>query len=263
MSKKITFFPGLLTAIGTVIGSGIFFKSDEILRYTNGNVSTAIIGWIVFGTSLIFAGISLSVVAQHTTSGGGSVGYIKDVFGQKYAFLVGWFEAIIYMPVLISLLAIIASVFFQLVGSDIRTLSPLVINGLAFAIIIFIFAINYYSTQLSALFSSFSTIIKFFPIIVIAAVGIYNFDTDIIVRDLHTFKTDEFTAPLLSMSFSFGGWIVVATLTKDMKHPQRDMGRILALNAVIITIAYILYFTGITMLMPADEIIALGKGHVA
>lgn len=263
MSKKITFFPGLLTAIGTVIGSGIFFKSDDILKLTNGNVTTAIIGWIVFGASLIFAGISLSVVSQHTTSGGGSVGYIKDVFGERYAFLVGWFEAIIYMPILIALLAIVASIFFfQLIGYDSRLISPLVINSLAFFFILSMFWINYISTRLSTLFSSLSTIIKFFPIIVIAAVGVYHFDTQLIVRDLHTFKFNEFTSPLLSMSFAFGGWIVVATLTKDMRDP-RDMGRILALNAVIITIAYIAYFVGITMLMPADEIIQLGDSHVS
>ncbi|WP_434777329.1 APC family permease [Neisseria sp. Ec49-e6-T10] len=264
MIKKITFWPGLLTAIGTVIGSGIFFKSDDILRLTNGNVTTAIIGWIIFGISLTFAGISVSVVAQHTNSPGGSVGYIKDIFGEKYAFLVGWFEAIIYMPILISLLSIVASIFFfQFIGYDTRSISPLIINSVALLFIFITFFYNYISTRLSALFSSTSTIIKFLPIIIIAAAGLINFDHALIMKDLKDFQFNEFTSPLLSMSFSFGGWIVVATLSKDMENPQRDMGKILAINALIITIAYVMYFIGITMLMPANEIISYGDAHVA
>jgi APA family basic amino acid/polyamine antiporter len=81
-----------------------------------------------------------------------------------------------------------------------------------------------------------------------------------------------FTAPFLSMAFAFDGWTSVATLSRDMENPQRDIAKVLALNAAIVTAAYVFYFTGMTMIfvdkfdgngiLAAQEIVNHGAGHV-
>jgi len=47
-----------------------------------------------------------------------------------------------------------------------------------------------------------------------------------------------------------------------MKQPKKDLPKVFVLNAIIITTIYVLYFTAITFLMPAQEIIAIGDAHV-
>lgn len=260
MNKKITFFEAMLTAVGLVIGSGIFFRADNILGYTQGNISVAIIGWVVLGFTLIFAGIGMSVLAARSEREGGIVGYMEDCFGKTAAFLTGWFTTFIYIPTLIGILSIVASgfilQFFNVEGSAMTT------HLLAAFLIAITYTWNVVSTKFAALFSSVATVVKLLPIIIIGVIGVAHIDGGVISSGLNGFNMTLFTAPLLSMAFAFDGWTTVTSLSRDMENPQKDIAKVLALNAIIVTAAYALYFTGITMLLPAPEIIALGDDHV-
>lgn len=266
MNKKITFTEALLTAIGMVIGSGIFFRADNILKFTEGNVGIAIIAWASLGFTLIFAGIAMSVLASRSEREGGIVGYMEDVFGEKAAFLTGWFTTFIYIPTLTGILAIVASIFFyDLIGFSFTAVT---LHALAAFFIAMVFTWNYFSTKFAALFSSAATVIKLLPIIIVGTIGLTKIDFGVIGSGISAFDMGLFAAPLLSMAFAFDGWTSVATLSRDMENPQRDIAKVLALNAVIVTIAYTLYFTGMTMIFNAtpggmEQIIALGDGHVS
>lgn len=263
MGKKITFWPALLTAIGMVIGSGIFFRASTILEYSNGNITSALLGWITLGITMIFAGLCLSLLAQHTTEEGGTIGYMKEVFGKRAAFITGWFETIIYVPVLTSILSIIAARYsFQIAGYDINAINPLYIHCLAVVYILITFGFNCLSYKFAAYFSSVATVIKLLPIILFGVLGVVNMDTSIIAQDAHTMTTADFTGPLLSMAFAFAGWHVAASMARDMENPQRDLSRVLAINLIIVTVAYIFYFFGISMLMDVDQIRDLGTAHL-
>lgn len=266
MNKKITFTEALLTAVGMVIGSGIFFRADNILTMTQGNLSVAVLAWFVLGFTLIFAGIGMSVLASRSEREGGIVGYMEDLFGEKAAFLTGWFTTFIYIPLLTGILGIVAAGFF---------LQMLEIPGTAFNVqlvaaifIVVTYTWNYLSTKFSALFSSAATIIKLLPIVVVGLIGMTKFEMAALTGGFSTFEMGLFTAPLLSMAFAFDGWTSVATLAKDMENPQKDLAKVLALNAVIVTIAYVFYFTGMAMIFNStaggiEQILVLGDGHVA
>lgn len=260
VNKKITFFEAMLTAVGLVIGSGIFFRADNILKLTEGNISVAISGWVVLGFTLIFAGIGMSILAARSQREGGIIAYMEDCFGKTAAFLTGWFTTFIYIPTLIGILSIIASGYvLQFFGVESNAMNT---HTLAACLILIVFAWNYFSTKFAALFSSVATIVKLLPIVIIGVIGFAHFDGAAVSSGIDGFSMPLFTAPLLSMAFAFDGWTTVATLSKDMENPQRDIAKVLALNAVIVTAAYTLYFTGISMLLPAPEIIALGDDHV-
>jgi len=264
MNKKITFTEALLTAVGMVIGSGIFFRAARILDYTHANIGIAVLGWLVLGLTLVFAGIGFSVLASRTKREGGIVGYMEDTYGKVAGFLTGWFTTFIYIPLLMGILAIVASGFiFNLIGND--SPSAFAVQALALFLLLACWGWNYLSTRFSALFSSAATIIKLLPIVIVGLIGITHLPGRAggIVEDLSHFNIALFTAPLLSMAFAFDGWTSVATLSRDMENPQKDIAKVLALNAVIVTAAYVLYFTGMTLLFNnPQEIIDLGNAHV-
>ena len=261
MNKKITFIEALLTAVGMVIGSGIFFRAARILDSTEGNVGLAVLGWAALGTTLVFAGIGFSILASRTTKEGGIIGYMEDFLGEKAAFATGWFTTFIYIPLLTGILAIIAAQFlFQLIGVDNYGVG--LHYAVAFVMIIVCYGWNYFSTKFSALFSSAATVIKLLPIIIVGFIGMTKLDIGVVTDGISAFDMTLFAAPLLSMAFAFDGWTSVATLSKDMENPQKDIAKVLALNAVIVTIAYVVYFTGMTMIVPAQEIMSLGNEHV-
>ncbi len=265
MNKKITFVEALLTAIGMVIGSGIFFRADNILTFTEGNVSIAILAWFVLGFTIVFAGVGLSVLASRSNREGGVIGYMEDLYGAKGAFLVGWFSTFIYAPLLTGILGIVGAIYFyDLIG----------VSGSAFRIqvlgavfIIACYSWNYLSTKFSALFSSAATVIKLLPIAVVGLIGMTKFDPELAVGGFSTFDMGLFAAPLLSMAFAYEGWTIVATLSRDMENPQKEIAKVLSVSAIIITFAYVFYFTGMTMIFNStaggiEQIMILGDNHV-
>ncbi|MDR1782081.1 MAG: APC family permease [Bacilli bacterium] len=272
MGKKITFVEALLTAVGLVIGSGIYFRADNILTSTQGNIAMATLGWIVLGICLIFAGIAFSVLANRTKGEGGMIAYIEETWGKTWGFIVGWFCTFVYVPTLTVVLAWVAAGYLaDLFGWADGRLA--VQQYVVTAVLIIIVSLwNYLSTKFAALFSSAATVIKLIPIVVIGLVGLFNFQSDA----FNTFQAvgntpapsgwslSLFTAPLLSMAFAFDGWMSVGTLSRDMENPQRDIGKVFAIMFVIITIAYALYFTGISMLGAKEniDIIAASDSHV-
>ena len=96
----ITPMQAMLTAIGCMIGSGIYFRASTIIESTQGNVWIAVFSWLFMGVTLIFAAITFGNIAMRTKQNGGIIGYIEEHYGKKAAFLTGWFEAVIVIPLL-------------------------------------------------------------------------------------------------------------------------------------------------------------------
>ena len=73
---------GLFTAtamiIGIVIGSGIFFKSDDVLTYTGGNVGLGVLVFIIGAFSIIFGSLTLTELSVRTKSSGGIISYYEE-----------------------------------------------------------------------------------------------------------------------------------------------------------------------------------------
>ena len=63
---------GLPTAIamiiGIVVGSGIFFKADDILLYTDGNVSLGVLVFCIGALSIVFGSLTLTELSVRTES---------------------------------------------------------------------------------------------------------------------------------------------------------------------------------------------------
>lgn len=289
MNKQIKFPQALLMAIGTVIGSGLFFKSDDVLRYSQGNVLIAILGWLLLGSTLIFAGIATSVVIARTTKHGGFGAYIEELYNEKAGFASSWFFAVIYSPTQNGILAWVTITFaLQIFGQSVDSIGVNNFYILFFILLVTVFIWNMLSTKFTALFSSIATVIKLVPLIVIpllaftgfspadfsnifdgantvannpAAIEIINNSGDVSFdKDANFLKL--FTAPLLAMAFTFDGWHTAGSFSVDMENPQRDLAKVFAFNALILTIIYIVYFTGINIFMPADQIIIQGNDHV-
>ena len=56
--------------VGICIGSGIFFKSDNILIATNGNIAIGIILFIIAAMAIIFGSLTIGMLAQMTDQPG-------------------------------------------------------------------------------------------------------------------------------------------------------------------------------------------------
>ena len=64
LEAKYGLFTAIAMVIGQVIGSGIFFKVDDVLSATQGNNFAGLLGFLVVGISVVFAAVSMANYAE-------------------------------------------------------------------------------------------------------------------------------------------------------------------------------------------------------
>ena len=105
LKKKYGLITAIAMVIGIVVGSGVFFKAEKILVATGGDLSLAILAWIIGGTIMIICILAFAAMAQRYEKVNGIVDYAEATVGKKYGYYIGWFLTTTYYPTLTSVLS--------------------------------------------------------------------------------------------------------------------------------------------------------------
>lgn len=246
---------GLLTAIcmvvGIVIGSGVFFKAQDILNYTGGNMPLGIVAWLLGGLVMIICALNLSNFGTHYEKVNGLVDYAEATMGKKYAYFVAWFNAMLYCPGMTSTLAWVSARYtVALFGIDIT-------SGLCLSLACFYlcgsFALNALSPKLSGKFQVSTTFIKLVPLVVMAIAGtafglakgttIEAFKTASIVAEGG--NASALFAAVVATAFAYEGWIIATSINAELKNSKRNLPIALTVGCLIIVAVYITYYIGL------------------
>ncbi|NLP30797.1 MAG: amino acid permease, partial [Clostridiales bacterium] len=88
--REYNLFTSIAMIVGIVIGSGIFFKSDDMLNYTGGNVGLAVIIFCIASFTIVFGSLCFSKLAAKTDKPGGPITYYNEFIGKRWAIMFGW-----------------------------------------------------------------------------------------------------------------------------------------------------------------------------
>ncbi|MBX7323162.1 APC family permease [Clostridium chauvoei] len=256
---------GLFTAIGmivgVVIGSGIFFKSDNILIATNGSVSLGVLVFCIAAIGIIFGSLTISELASRNTKAGGVITYAEYSYNKSIACAFGWFHTFLYYPALISVVSWVSGIYIcMLFGFD-GGLEVQILIGLAIMIIIFI--LNVLSAKLGGLFQNASTVIKIIPLVFIAIAGLtFGNPTSISISDITHMQSFGWITAIAPIAFSFDGWIVATSIGHEIKDSSKNLPKALVVAPLFILIIYLLYFVGISIYVGPETVMSLGDAHV-
>lgn len=256
---------GLFTATtmitGIVIGSGIFFKSDDVLLYTNGNMLLGILVYCVAAASIIFGCLSFAELAERTDHPGGLVAYAEEFVNPQMACAFGWFQILLYYPTLAAVIAWVCGIYvcqlFQIPASnEMWTL-------IGFLLLTFTYIWNTISAKIGGIFQNASMIIKLFPLFFIAIAGlIFGEPSPVLSNDWLMIKKGDtgflWIYAFAPIAFSFDGWIVATSIAHEIKDSKKNSRRALTIGPILILIVYIAYFVGITTLVGPDVIMNQG-----
>ena len=106
LKKEIGLLEAVTIIIGMVIGSGIFFKASSVFKNA-GTPTLGIMAWIIGGLITIAAALTVAEIATAIPRTGGVLVYLKELYGEKCAFLFGWMQTLIYVPGVIAALSIV------------------------------------------------------------------------------------------------------------------------------------------------------------
>lgn len=263
--KRYGLFTAVTMIVGVVIGSGIFFKADNVLSYTNGNVLLGVIIFFVAAIAIVFGCLTISQLATRTDKPGGLIAYTEEFVGIGASCVFGWFQTFLYLPALNAVVSWVTGIYIsQLLGLNI-TLERTTIIGLICLTLLFI--INTISAKAGGYFQNASMIIKIIPLLIIAIIGLFlGKPQDLITESVASFgqatKTSGWLLAFAPIAFSFDGWIVSTSICSEIKKSKRNLPLALTISPLVILIAYVMYFVGITALLGPDKILEQGDSSV-
>ena len=269
---------GLFTAvsmvIGQVIGSGIFFKVDDVLLATQGNILAGLLGFIIVGVSVVFAGISMANYAELLPKEGGILNYVQYRFGDVAAYFVGWIYMILFYPLLTAVLFTVSGIYISHLLADFINFTPTFLHYSLIGLInlIIFFLINIYRPKSSGIFQQMTTVLKVLPLIFIASLGVLSlFKGD--VSQVNTFtqagngmQNRSFmllvAAGFIPISFAFDGWYIATQISGEIKNSSKNLPKALIIGTVSVMVIYIAYYLGIVFRMSGEEIITLKDTYI-
>lgn len=89
MDKKLKLWDATMLVMGSMIGSGIFIVSSDMMRNL-GSGYWLIVVWVITGIMTIAAAISYGELSSMFPKAGGQYTYITEIFGKMTGFLYGW-----------------------------------------------------------------------------------------------------------------------------------------------------------------------------
>lgn len=256
LKRSLGFWSAISIVVGTIIGSGIFFKQGSVLD-SAGTSTLAIAAWVFGGIITLTGGLTVAEIGAQMPYTGGLYVYIENLYGRILGFLAGWMQVIVYGPAIIASVAgfmsILMANFFGL-GTEWRI--PLaVITVLAIGIM------NLFENKVGAIFAIITTAGKLIPIAAIIIFGLFFGNEHAFGQTVTEIQHQAggFGVAVLATLFGYDGWILIANLGGEMKNPQKLLPRAIILGITAVLVIYTLITIGILKFLPANTIHRLGE----
>ena len=245
MKKTLGLSTALATVVGSVIGSGVFFKPQSIYTTTAGAPGLGMMAWIIGGLASIAAALTFAEIAILIPKTGGMVAYLEEAFGKKIGYLTGWMQTVLFYPAMIAALSVICAQQFELFTGN-----PAITPAVTIAIVIIIIILNALGSGVGGAVQVISTVCKLIPLILLMIFGFIKGSGE---NPIFSPMVGEgvsagnaLSSLLLAVLFAFEGWTNVGAIAGEMKNPAKDLplaivGGVSAIMAVyfVINLAYL------------------------
>jgi len=272
LNKKYGLLTAICTVVGTVIGSGVFFKAEKILTETGGNLPVGILAWIIGGLIMVCCAYAFSILATKHEKVSGIVDYAEAMCGKKYAYFMGWFLAIFYYPTLTSVLAWVSARYlcvfingFLPEDAQLSIVGPQCMT-IAGALLIAVFFMNTIAPKIAGKFQISATFIKLIPLFLMAIVGtIKGLTNGLLVENFTTIVNEDISTSsglfkaVVATAFAYEGWICATSLNAELKDAKKNLPKALVIGTLIIVGVYITYYIGLAGGIKNEVIMAGGE----
>ncbi len=253
--------------IGTVIGSGVFFKSERVLELSGGNALTGVLAWLFGGMIMIICARCLSLISGGDERVTSVVDYSDKLVGRNYGYFTGWFLAFFYNPANTAVLAFVSARYMCVVmGID---SASLISDFLALVLLTVFFLLNLLTPYISEKFQIVTTFIKIIPLVLMAAVGTAKgaFDGTLIenfsLKSVGPVSGESLFTCLTATAFAFEGWIMATSIGYRLKKPEKNLPAALVIGTATVTVIYIAYFAGLMGSVDKSQLLGAGEQGVA
>ena len=229
--KELGLLDGTMLVVGSMIGSGIFIVSADIVRQV-GSAGWLIAIWLLTSFITIVAAVSYGELSAMFPKAGGQYVYLKEAYNKLIAFLYGWSRGVKDSKLLQTVLTII----------KILSLIGLIVFGFIYGAKAEIWNANWEN-----------------------AFALQSFDKDTGVWSAIAGTTiiSAVSAAMVGSVFSSDAWNGVTFIAGEIKNPQRNVGLSLFLGTFIVSLIYVLANVMYLAVVPLQDIATAPSDRVA
>ena len=244
--QMLSLFQAVTLVVGVVIGSGVFFKPSKVFAAA-GAPGLGILAWIVGGVITVAAGLTIAELGSAIPKTGGMFTYLKILYNEMVAFLLGWVQTLIYYPGTLAALAIV----FVTQATVFVPMGDMTQKFVAIAVAVLLTAVNIMSTELAGKLQAVVTVAKLIPIFAIIIFGAINgtvHDYSPMVGATST--AAGFGAAILGTLWAYEGWVNVANVAGEIENPSKNLPKAIVLGLAVVMVAYVGINVAIINVMP-------------
>ncbi|HXH99025.1 MAG TPA: amino acid permease [Sphingobacteriaceae bacterium] len=290
LKRELGLLDGTLLVAGSMIGSGIFIVSADIIRNV-GSSGWLIAVWVITGFMTLTAALSYGELSAMFPKAGGQYVYLKESYNKLIAFLYGWSFFAVIQTGTIAAVGVAFSKFtaylIPQVSEDIVlfTVGSLKISPaqlLSIAIIILLTYINTKGVKGGKIIQTTFTLTKLLSLFGLILFGLLALNGDVwdanwadawSMKKLASDGSVEsltvvaglgaIAAAMVGSIFSSDAWNNVTFIAGEMENPKRNIGLSLFLGTLIVTVIYVMTNVMYTAVLPLQEIATADKDRVA
>lgn len=261
--KRVIGLPtSILIVAGIMIGSGVF-KKIAPMSLSLMSETYILLAWAAAGLITILGAFTYSGLASLTNETGGIYEYLRLIYGDFTAYLLGWTYFMIVGSGSIAALAFVfsqsADALFHFpvmlpglnnfsVAQFIYPFRGLSIKLLAMTMIILLTVINIRGVRNAGKLNNVITAAKILGILLLIGAGVfYAGEPSGLLQKENGFRPlggaalfSGFFGALLSALWAYDGWANITFVTGEMKNPQRNLPFAIIGGVGIATILYVL-----------------------
>lgn len=291
LKASLGLLDGTMIVAGSMIGSGIFIVSADIIRNV-GSSGWLIAVWLITGFMTLTAAVSYGELSAMFPKAGGQYVYLKEAYNKLIAFLYGWSFFAVIQTGTIAAVGVAFSKFtaylIPAVSEDHILYSTMIgtynfkisaAQCVSIVLIIFLTYINTKGVKSGKIIQNLFTITKLASLFGLIIFGLLMIKGDVWhanwtnAWNIHKLdSTSSYTvaaalgaiaAAMVGSIFSSDAWNNVTFIAGEVRNPQRNIGLSLFLGTLIVTIIYVSINFVYTGVLPLHDIATAEKDRVA
>ena len=251
LPRKLGLLDATLIVIGIVIGSRIFLLPNVIARsLPSGPAIVAV--WVVAGVLSYFGALAYAELGAMMPATGGQYVYLREAYGYLCAFLCGWVFVLAVLPGGIAFLAVGFSIYLD----HFVALSPVMRKVVLLALVAVLSAANYLGVKEGSWIQRVFTSLKIAGLLLIIGAALFVSHSAAGFNTLPPVSYSGISLAMTACLMAYNGWSYVSFVAGEVKDPQRNLPRSLALGMGAVMALYLLANLAYMNVMTVPEIAA-------
>ena len=283
-------FDATMIVAGSMIGSGIYIVSADIVRHV-GSSGWLLLAWAITGVLTLAGALSYGELAAMMPRAGGQYVYLREAFSPLFGFLYGWAFFIVIQTGTIAAVAVAFARFLEVfipgISEGEYLIAPLRVGSyavslstqqlVAILLIVFLTAVNTRGLAVGKTIQNLFTVVKTASLLALIGLGLtIGFNADAAARNFADPWTPALADPIgpnglsaatgafgllvafclaqVGSLFSADSWNNVTFTAGEVKDPRRTVPLALALGVGLVITLYFLANVAYLVVLPIEEI---------